>query len=72
MSQIFDAENLGLNTAPDHLFYNVHLSLMFQRILKNHTENLENVVRQCKIYSNLLLNATVANSMIEQALAGKL
>ena len=63
------AEDLGSLKAPDHLFCNVHPSLMFNRIITKHWASLENAIGRDKIYSNFLVNATTnASSVTEQAL----
>lgn len=54
---------------PDHLFCNVHPTLMFNRVITKQWAEIENTVGRDKIYSNFLVNATTtATSVTEQAL----
>ncbi|XP_034016356.1 uncharacterized protein LOC117501562 [Thalassophryne amazonica] len=62
------AESLESEHIPDHLFCNVHPTLMFNLITKQWAE-IENTLGRDKIYSNFLVNATTtATSVTEQAL----
>uniref|UniRef100_A0A0L8FLC5 Uncharacterized protein n=1 Tax=Octopus bimaculoides TaxID=37653 RepID=A0A0L8FLC5_OCTBM len=57
------AENSGTEHIPEHLFCNVHPSLMF-----NQWSDIENAIRRHKIYSSFLVNVTSSSSWVtEQA-----
>ena len=60
------AQDLGTVTTPEHLFCNVHLSLMFNRILTKQWRDIENVIGRDKIYSNFLVNATTTASCVTE------
>eukprot|EP00058_Branchiostoma_floridae_P002606 XP_002588094.1 hypothetical protein BRAFLDRAFT_87612 [Branchiostoma floridae] len=62
------AESLKSEHIPDHLFCNVHPSLMFNRVITKLWAEIENTMGRDKIYSNFLVNATTsATSVTEQA-----
>ncbi|CAH1261889.1 Hypp2477 [Branchiostoma lanceolatum] len=63
------AESLESEHIPDHLFCNVHPTLMFNRVITKLWAEIENTLGRDKIYSNFLVNATTsASSVTEQAL----
>lgn len=63
------AQQWGADKTPDHLFCNVHPSLMFNRVIVKHWAELESAIGRDKINSNFLVNATTrAGSVTEQAL----
>ena len=62
-------EKLGTEHTPDHLFCNVHSSLLFKRVITKTWNNVENVISRDKIYSSFLVNATIYTSTVtEQSL----
>jgi len=63
------ADILESEHKPDHLFCNVHPTLMFNRIITKQWSEIENALGRDKIYSNFFVNATTATtSVTEQAL----
>jgi len=63
------AERLETDHIPDHLFCNVHPTLMFNRIITNLWAEIENAPGKDKIYSKFLVPASNAHSSVtEQAL----
>lgn len=63
------ATDLQSDHLPEHLFCNVHPSLMFNRVLTKQWIAIETTIGRDKIYSNFLVNAsTAASSVTEQAL----
>jgi hypothetical protein len=63
------AESLDSEHVPDHLFCNVHPTLMFNRVITKQWAEIENAIGRDKIYSNFLVNVTTASSSVtEQAL----
>ena len=70
----FNVENIVATTldsehTPDHLFCNVHPSLMFNRVITSIWSDIENAIGRDKIYSSFLVNATSNSSTVtEQAL----
>lgn len=63
------AERLESEHIPDHLYCNVHPTLMFNRVITKQWAEVENTLGRDKIYSNFLVNATTtATSVTEQAL----
>jgi hypothetical protein len=61
------AESLHSEHVPDHLFCNVHPTLMFNRVVTKQWAEIENTLGRDKIYSNFLVNATTtATSVTEQ------
>ena len=63
------AENIGAVSMPDHLFCNVHPSLMFNRVIVQLWAKIEAEIGRDKIFANFLVEATThSNSVTEQAL----
>ena len=63
------SEKLGTEHTPDHLFCNVHPSLMFNRVITKTWNDVENAIGRDKIYSSFLVNATSHTSTVtEQSL----
>ena len=63
------AATLDTDHIPDHLFCNVHPSLMFNRVITQMWSDIENAIGRDKIYSSFLVNATSNSSTVtEQAL----
>ena len=62
-------EKLSTEHTPDHLFCNVHPSLMFNRVITTTWNDVENAIGRDKIYSSFLVNATSHTSTVtEQSL----
>ena len=67
----FNVENIVATTLhtdhiPDHLFCNVHPSLMFNRVITQIWSDIENAIGRDKIYSSFLVNATSNSSTVTQ------
>ena len=62
------AKTLESEHIPNHLFCNVHPTLMFNRIITKQWAEIENTLGRDKIYSNFLVNATkIGTCVTEQA-----
>jgi len=67
--ELLVAQCLDSDYQPDHLFCNVHPSLMFNRVITKQWNEIENCIGRDKIYSSFLVNATSnTSSMTEQAI----
>ncbi|KAL4236509.1 hypothetical protein ACF0H5_004895 [Mactra antiquata] len=63
------SESLDSAYTPDHLFCNVHPSLMFNRVITKQWSEIETAIGPDKKYSSFLVNATSNKSSVtEQAL----
>lgn len=62
-------EKLDADSTPEHLFCNVHPSLMFNRVLTKHWTSIEVTIGRDKIFSNFLVNSNnTSDGVIVQGL----